>query len=69
MIKTTLITLIGAGVVGTGAQTFTPQSLNVTAGHLQLEVGAEGLNVDVTAKPDFAVTLETTGDRHFTVRF
>ena len=69
MIKATLITLISAGVLGTGAQTFTPQSLNVTAGHLQVEIGAQGLNVDVTAKPDFAVTSQATGEREFTVRF
>lgn len=69
MIKITLATLISAGVIGTGAHTFTPQSLNVTAGAVVFEAGNQGLKVDVAPTPDFAVSLTTKGDRTFTVRF
>lgn len=69
MIKITLATLIGAGALGTGAHTFTPQSLNVTAGSIVFEAGVNGLKVDVASIPDFAVTVTTKGDRAFTVRF
>lgn len=69
MIKITLATLLGAGVIGTGAQTLTPQSLEIAAGSVVFELGSNGLNIDAAIHPDFAVTLTTKGERAFTVRF
>lgn len=69
MIKITLATLLGAGLIGTGAQTFTPQSLDIAAGSVVFELSGQGLKVNAAARPDFAVTLTTKGDRAFTVRF
>ncbi len=68
MFKAITITALSAGVLGTGATTLTPQTLEISAGALIVEVGSEGLNFDVNAKPDFGFTLTTKGDRQFTVR-
>lgn len=69
MIKIIFASLIGAGAIGTGAHTLTPQTLEISAGSVVFEVGADGLNIDAASRPDFAVTLTTKGDRAFTVRF
>ncbi len=69
MIKITLITLISAGVIGTGAQTLTPQTLDIAAGAMVVQLSSDGVNIDAAASPDFAVTLTTKGNRAFTVRF
>ena len=69
MIKITLATLIGAGLIGTGAQTFTPTSLDVTAGSVKIELASQGFKIDAADAPDFAVTLKTKGARTFTLRF
>lgn len=68
MIKLALISIVGAGVVGTGAHTLTPQTLEIAAGSVVFELGADGLEIDAAIRPDFAVTLTTKGDRAFTVR-
>lgn len=69
MIKMTLATLIGAGLIGTGAQTLTPKALDVTAGSVKIELAGQGFKIDTAATPDFAVTLKTKGERTFTLRF
>ena len=68
MFKAIILTLIGAGVIGTGAQTLTPQKLEISAGVMVVEFGAEGLNMDVSTSSEFGVTLITKGDRNFTIR-
>lgn len=68
MLKATLITLTGAGVIGTGAQTFSPQSVEITAGSIILEMAPTGFSVDVAANPDFAVTVKSRDERQLTVR-
>lgn len=68
MLKTTIITLAGAGALGTGAHTFTPQTVEITAGSIMMEVGGNGFNVDIAQTPDFAVTIKSKDDRQFTVR-
>lgn len=69
MIKITLATLIGAGVIGTGAQTFTPQELNIAAGIVVFQVAGDGVHLNVADAADFSVTLTTKGQKAFTVRF
>lgn len=69
MLKAALITLIGAGGAATGAATFTPQTLAVTAGSVSLELGTHGIYMNVADTPDYAVTLTTKGARDFTLRF
>jgi len=69
MIKTAIITLVGAGVLGTGAQTFTPQSLHMTAGAIVIGLDADGFQVESAENPDFAVTLKTKGERQFSLHF
>lgn len=69
MLKAAFITLIGAGTLGTGAATFTPQTLAVTAGSVSLELGAAGVEMNVAQKADYSVTLTTRGEREFTLRF
>ena len=68
MIKALTLTLVGAGVIGTGAQTMTPQKLEISAGVMVLEVGTSGLTMDVAETPEFGVTLTAKGDRQFTLR-
>lgn len=69
MLKAALITLIGAGTLGTGASAFTPQNLAVTAGSVSLELGTNGAHMNVAETPEFSVTLSTKGQREFTIRF
>ena len=68
MFKAITLTLVGAGVIGTGAQTMTPQKLEISAGMMVVELGANGLNLDVANSSEFGVTLTTKGERHFTIR-
>ena len=68
MIKALTLTLIGAGVVGTGAQTITPEKLEISAGGMVLEIGTAGLEMDVAETPEFGITLTANGDRQFTLR-
>jgi len=68
MFKAITLTLVGAGVIGTGAQTITPQKLEISAGIMVVEIGADGLNMDVSSTSEFGVTLTTKGERNFTIR-
>ena len=68
MFKAIIITLIGAGVIGTGAQTFTPEKLEISAGMMVLEIGSDGLNMNVSDSSEFGVTLTTKGARNFMIR-
>lgn len=68
MIKALTITLIGAGVIGTGAQTVTPQTVEISAGVIAMEFGGEGFNVSVNETAEFGVTVSTANDRQFTIR-
>ena len=68
MLKATLITLMSAGAIGTGAHTFSPKGVEITAGSIIIDVSQTGLELDVAAQPDFAVTVKSHEDRQLTIR-
>ena len=69
MIKTITLSVIGAGLVGTGAQTFTPQALQLTAGSISIEAGVQGVNINTVNQLDFSITIKAKDERAFTIRF
>lgn len=74
MIKTMAITLVGAGIIGTGTQTLpteavAPKALEITAGTVVYEIGSQGLETKVATTPGFALTIRLVKDRTFTLKF
>lgn len=68
MLKAITITLISAGVLGTGAHNLAPQSLNITAGSTQVIISADGVKTQTTDKPDVAFTLVKKDGHGFTIK-
>ncbi len=69
MIKTTLIVLAGAGIVGTGSQTVTPQAFEISAGNVAYEITKDGIDVERNETPEFGVSFVTKGKKQLTIRF
>lgn len=69
MIKSTVIVLAGAGIIGTGSQTIAPQSFEISAGAIAYEISAEGLQTKANTATEFGMTLKTKGNKHLTIRF
>ena len=68
MIKAITITLISAGVIGTGAHTFQPEALELTTGSALLEMSAKGLIIKTTDNPDFAISFRLKDERRLSFR-
>jgi len=71
MIKTTLIALIGTGVLGTGAvqADIAPKTVEMTAGFVKVEFGgADGFNTSFAKTMEFNVKLESEDGKTVTIR-
>lgn len=69
MIKITLVTLMSAGIIGTGAQTLSPQDLELAAGNVSVTVSGEGFETAVNTKPEYAIRLSLKSGRSVALRF
>lgn len=69
MVKITLITLMSAGIIGTGAHAISPQQVELAAGNLHLTASPAGLETDVKSDPEYAVKLRLKSGRYIAVRF
>lgn len=69
MIKTALVTLMGAGIIGTGSQTLSPQDLELAAGSVSVTLSAEGFETVVNTKPEYAIRLSMKSGRSVALRF
>lgn len=69
MIKTTILVLAGAGIIGTGSQTIAPPSIELSAGAVAYEVSTDGLKAKAKANPEFGITVITKGNKQLTIRF
>ncbi len=67
MIKTTAAIILGASVIGTGAQGFTPKSMQIAAGGLAIEVGRSGFDLTAQAQPEFSLSLISEQGRRLTL--
>lgn len=71
MIKTALITLIGTGLVGTGAvqADLTPETVEMTAGFVKVEFGGpDGLNARMTKTMAFNIRMKSEDGKTITIR-
>jgi len=66
MIKSTLLILTGAGLLGTGAG---PEAFQVSAGNVAYEITTDGLETVQKTSPEFGITIVTKGKRQLTIRF
>jgi len=69
MVKSTILILAGAGIIGTGSQAVAPQSFELSAGAISVEVSGEGVTTKANENPELGVTILTKGNRQFTLRF
>jgi len=69
MVKTTIIALAGAGVIGTGGQAVAPQAFEIAAGAITMEITADGIESRPNETPLLGITWVTKGNRHITIRF
>lgn len=69
MIKSTILLLAGAGIIGTGGQAMGPQAIELSAGAVAYEVSTQGLDVKTNENPEFGITIVTKGNRQLTIRF
>jgi len=69
MIKTAILVLAGAGIIGTGSQAIAPPSIELSAGAIAYEVSTEGLKAKTNANPEFGITIVTKGNKQLTIRF
>ena len=74
MLKTIAVTLIGAGIIGTGAQTLpvdpvSPKTVELTAGTLMVQVGGKGISTKRAKEPGFAITVRLVKDQTLTLKF
>jgi len=69
MIKSAIIiTLAGAGAIGTGGTVLGPQAFQISAGSVVYEISKDGLEVERNDKAEFGVTFVTKGNRQITIR-
>lgn len=71
MIKIALITLIGTGLVGTGAvqAELTPKNVEVTAGFVKVEFGGpDGFNTKITKTMEFNIRMKSENGKTVTIR-
>ncbi|MBC6403885.1 MAG: hypothetical protein GDA39_09410 [Hyphomonadaceae bacterium] len=68
MIKTTLITLCSAGLLGTGVHILTPQSMKIIVGPMVLEIDSEGLTKSRADVPDFVIIVAGRDNGEFKLR-
>lgn len=68
MIKATLITLIGASLIGTGAHTIKPQAAALTLGQMQLSISHQGPQIHLQTKAEFSLTLKIKSGAQFRIR-
>ncbi|NNE56904.1 MAG: hypothetical protein HKN36_02250 [Hellea sp.] len=69
MIKSTLIILASAGVIGTGSHAVGPQAFEISAGNVAYHISADGVETIASEAPQFGVSFITKGDRRITFRF
>lgn len=69
MIKVALITLAGAGALGTGAQTISPSAIELNAGTIVLSADTDGVKTKIAKKADYALRITTKNDRVIAIRF
>ena len=69
MIKSTIIILAGAGIIGTGSQTVSPQAFEISAGAIAYEISVDGLKAKANKTPEFGMTLITKDQKELSIRF
>ena len=69
MIKIALVTLMSAGIIGTSAQTLSPQELELAAGSVSVTVSSEGFETVVNTQPEYAIRLSLKSGRSVALRF
>lgn len=69
MIKSIVVILAGAGLLGTSGQTVSPKAFEISAGSVAYQITTEGVETSKTQSPEFGVTLITKSDRQLTIRF
>jgi len=69
MIKSTLIVLASAGVIGTGSHAVGPQAFEISAGNVAYHISAEGVETVASESPEFGVSFITKGDKRITFKF
>jgi|GEM_PF-2453049 len=69
MIKITLLTLMSAGLIGTGAQTLSPQELELAAGNVSVMASSEGFETVMNTKPEYAIRISLKSGRSVALQF
>jgi len=69
MIKIALLTLISAGLIGTGAHTLSPQELELAAGSVSVTASSDGFETVVNTQPEYAIRLSLKSGRSIALRF
>ena len=68
MIKTALITLCSAGLLGAGARILTPQGVKIIVGPMVLEIDSQGLTKSRADAPDFVIIVAGRDNGEFKLR-
>ena len=69
MIKSTIILLTGAGIIGTSSQAVAPQGFEISAGNVTYQMTAEGFEAVASESPQYGVSIVTKNDGRITLRF
>jgi len=64
MLKTILVTAVGAGALGTGAQTLSPQAIELTTGPVKITAASDGITTAVADTAGLAITIKTKSGRN-----